>query len=216
MDLSRPYADIRAVEGGSARAIARLTLEHDAYRRIGGGVGVNYHTLSDFRSANGEAFDALLTDSVAVLLAEGAVTLRRAAQEGTRIRASAGAASFRRGATLAECLEEARTPVERLKRQVDDPHARKEGDSEAVGAWRERMGTEEAKAIYKARAATASTPWRASAARPAAGARQRQGALRAPAACPDPQPHAYLRLGAPLARIRERCVQRIGNCSITY
>jgi transposase len=330
MDLSGLYAGIRAVEGGSgrsaiapeilfalwlyatldgegsARAIARLTPAHDAYRWICGGVAVNYHTLADFRGDNGEAFDALLTDSVAVLLTEGVVTLRRVAQDGTRIRASAGAAAFRRGATLQECLEEARTQVERLKRQVDadpgalsrrqqaareraarerqeridralarlpemaeikakqgkgreqarvstsdaeatvmkmadggyrpayngqfatdtetqvivgveavtlgsdmaqlapmieqvagrcarhpdewlvdggypaheqieqaaahttvyapvpkpkdpaiDPHARKEGDSEAVGAWRERMGTEEAKAIYKERAATA-------------------------------------------------------------
>jgi hypothetical protein len=31
----------------------------------------------------------------------------------------------------------------------------KDGDSQAVGAWRERMGTDAAKAIYKQRAATA-------------------------------------------------------------
>jgi IS5 family transposase len=31
----------------------------------------------------------------------------------------------------------------------------KDDDSAAVGAWRERMGSEEAKAIYKERAATA-------------------------------------------------------------
>jgi IS5 family transposase len=46
-------------------------------------------------------------------------------------------------------------PVPKAKDPDTDPHARKEGDSEAVGAWRERMGTEEAKAIYKERAATA-------------------------------------------------------------
>jgi transposase len=143
-DLSRMYAGIRAVEGGSgrtaiapeilfalwlyatldgvgsARAIARLTQEHDVYRWICGGVRINYHTLSDFRSAHGEALDALLSESVALLLAEGAVTLKRVAQDGARVRASAGAASFRRGATLQECLEEARTQVERLKRQVDE------------------------------------------------------------------------------------------------
>jgi transposase len=147
-DLSRMYAGIRAVEGGSgrtaiapeilfalwlyatldgvgsARAIARLTQEHDVYRWICGGVRINYHTLSDFRSAHGEALDALLSESVALLLAEGAVRLKRVAQDGARVRASAGAASFRRGATLQECLEEARTQVERLKRQVDaDPGA---------------------------------------------------------------------------------------------
>jgi len=36
-----------------------------------------------------------------------------------------------------------------------DPHAPKAGDSEVVAEWRERMGTEEAKIIYKDRAATA-------------------------------------------------------------
>lgn len=38
-----------------------------------------------------------------------------------------------------------------------DPHTAREGDSEAVGQWRQRMGTEAAKQIYKQRAATAET-----------------------------------------------------------
>lgn len=38
-----------------------------------------------------------------------------------------------------------------------DPHLARPGDSEAVGQWRERMGTAEAKEIYKERAATAET-----------------------------------------------------------
>ena len=147
-DLSGMYAGIRAVEGGSgrsaiapeilfalwlyatlegvgsARALARLTQAHDAYRWICGGVSVNYHTLSDFRSDHGEALDGLLSDSVAALLSVGAVSLKRVAQDGTRVRASAGAASFRRGATLEACLQEARTQVECLKRQIDeDPGA---------------------------------------------------------------------------------------------
>lgn len=36
-----------------------------------------------------------------------------------------------------------------------DPYARKKGDSEAVAAWRRRMGTEAAKAIYRLRCQTA-------------------------------------------------------------
>ena len=147
-DLSGMYALIRAVEGGSgrtpiapellfalwlyatlegigsARAVARLTQEHDAYRWLGGGVQVNYHTLADFRTAHGAALDGLLTDSVAALLAVGAVTLKRVAQDGIRIRASASAAPFRRCETLEPCLEEARAQVEHLKRQSeDDPSA---------------------------------------------------------------------------------------------
>lgn len=147
-DLSGLYASIRAVEGGSgrpaiapeilfalwlyaalegegrARALARLTQEHDAYRWLCGGVQVNHHTLSDFRTAHEAEFDALLTDSVAVLLAAGAVTLKRVAQDGMRIRASAGAASFRRGETLEHCLAAARAQVEHLKHpDEDDPGA---------------------------------------------------------------------------------------------
>jgi hypothetical protein len=53
--------------GGSARGIARLTKEHDAYRWICGGVQVNYRTVADFRSLNGEFLDDLLTDNLASL-----------------------------------------------------------------------------------------------------------------------------------------------------
>jgi transposase len=157
-DLSRMYTAIRAVEGGSGRAaiapeirsalwqdatlegigsarpIARLTQAHDAYRWICGGVVVNYHTLSDFRSAHGEARDALLTDSGAVLLAEGVVTLKRVAQDGTRVRASAGAASFGRGATLEQCLQEVQSQVERLKRQIDEGPGALTRRQQAAGA----------------------------------------------------------------------------------
>lgn len=147
-DLSRMYAGIKALEGGSgrtpiapeilfalwlyatvdgvgsARAIARLTQDHDAYRWICGGVQVNYHTLSDFRGEHGAALDGLLTDSVAALLVVGAVKLKRVAQDGMRVRASAGASSFRRRGTLERCLEEARAQVETLKQQIeDDPGA---------------------------------------------------------------------------------------------
>jgi len=116
------YATIEGV--GSARAIARLTQSHDAYRWICGGVQVNYHTLSDFRVAHGDALDALLTGSVAALLAAKAVKLKRVAQDGMRVRASAGAASFRRRGTLEQHLEDAREQVQTLKQQIDaDPAA---------------------------------------------------------------------------------------------
>lgn len=46
-------------------------------------------------------------------------------------------------------------PVPKPKDDATDPHATKSKDSAAVAAWRQRMGTEEAKALYKDRAATA-------------------------------------------------------------
>lgn len=114
------YATIDHV--GSARELARLTTAHDAYRWICGGVQVNYHSLSDFRIEHGEALDDLLTDSVAALTAVGAVKLKRAAQDGVRVRASAGAASFRREDKLNEHLKAAREHVEALKQQIEaDP-----------------------------------------------------------------------------------------------
>lgn len=132
------YATIEGV--GSARAMARLTQSHDAYRWVCGGVQVNHHTLSDFRVDHGDALDALLTDSVAVLLAAKAVKLKRVAQDGMRVRASAGAASFRRRGTLEEHLEEARAQVETLKQQINaDPGALSRGQQAAqIRAARER------------------------------------------------------------------------------
>ena len=51
-----------------------------------------------------------------------------------------------------------RTPVPKPRKGATrDPHAPRGDDSDAVAAWRQRMGTAEAKAIYKQRAATAET-----------------------------------------------------------
>ena len=116
------YATLEGV--GSARALARLTQEHDAYRWICGGVQVSYHTLSDFRVEHGEALDEVLTDNLAALMAAGVVKLKRVAQDGVRVRANAGAASFRREETLTRCLEKARHTVEKLKGALEaDPAA---------------------------------------------------------------------------------------------
>jgi transposase len=81
---------------GSAREIHRLTQLHAAYRWICGGVDVNDHTISDFRSQEGETVNALITQILALLMKGELIDLSRTAQDGTRVRASAGAASFRR------------------------------------------------------------------------------------------------------------------------
>jgi transposase len=109
------YATIDGV--GSARELDRLCYSHDAYRWLRGGVSVNYHTLSDFRSDHDAALDDLLTQSIATLRHGGIVTLARVAQDGVRVRASAGAGSFRREATLRDCLKAADQLVARTKRQ---------------------------------------------------------------------------------------------------
>ena len=111
------YATIDGV--GSAREVDRLCYAHEAYRWLRGGVSVNYHTLSDFRVAHATALSDLLTQSIATLRHRGIVTLARVAQDGTRVRASAGVGSFRREGTLHERLKEARTLVERTARQQE-------------------------------------------------------------------------------------------------
>jgi len=170
-DLSAMYEPIKSVEGGAgrtaiapeilyalwlyatlegvghARALERLTQSHDAYRWICGGVQVNYHTLSDFRADHGEALDGLLTDSIASLMAVGAVKLKRVAQDGMRVRASAGAGSFRRKGRLESCLEQAREQVATLKKQIEeDPGAM----SRRSQAARERAVREREERIEKA------------------------------------------------------------------
>jgi transposase len=110
------YATLQGV--GSGREVARLSQAHDAYRWICGGVAVNYHALNDFRSANEALMDELLTDNVAALAAAGAISLQRVAHDGMRVRADAGAASFRRQASLQEHLNEAGELVRTLKAQA--------------------------------------------------------------------------------------------------
>ena len=111
------YATLRSV--GSARELNRLCQFHAAYRWICGGVSMNYHTLADFRTQHVELLDRLLTESVASLMAEGLVSLDRVAQDGMKVRASAGAASFRRQPTLEEALVEAENQVTRLREELE-------------------------------------------------------------------------------------------------
>jgi transposase len=116
------YATLRGV--GSARELNRLCEQHMAYRWICGGVSMNYHTLSDFRTGHVELLDRLLTESAASLMAEGLVTLDRVAQDGMKVRASAGAASFRRQPTLEEALAAAEEQLAKLKQELAaDPAA---------------------------------------------------------------------------------------------
>src|SRR5262249_43901755 len=168
LDLSPLYQSIKAVEGhpgrppidpkiltalwlyatlegvGSARQLDELCGHHAASEWILGDVSINYHTLADFRTTPGELLDQLLTQSVAVLVAAGLVDLNRVAQDGMRVRASAGAASFRRRPTLEEALAEAQAQVQALRSELeDDPAASNRRQQKA----RERAARERAERI---------------------------------------------------------------------
>ena len=173
-DLSSLYDKIQAVEGvvgrdaidprilmalwlfatvegiGSAREIERRTTRDNPFRWICGGVSVNHTRLSQFRTGSTALLDDVLTNSVAVLMQQDLVTLKRVAQDGVRVRASAGRSSYHREQSLRELHAEAKQHVADLKTAAD------EQPSEAAArqkAARERAVTERAARIAKAIAA---------------------------------------------------------------
>ena len=139
------YATLKGV--GSARELARLCDECLPYQWLCGEVSVNYHMLSDFRSQGGEKWDELLTQIVAVLLEGGLVKMDRIAQDGMRVRASAGKSTFRRRKRLEECLEEARQQVETLKKLAEED---REELTRRQRAARKRAADERQKRIEEA------------------------------------------------------------------
>jgi len=173
LDLSPLYAKIQAVEGkpgrdavdpkiglalwlfatieavSSARQIDRLCQRDLAYLWICGGVGVNYHLLSDFRTAHGAFLDQLLVDTAATLLHQGLVTLEVVAQDGMRVRAHAGSSSFRRRKTLEKCREEARQQVQKLREESEN-ETQQDASNARRQAARERAATEREHRVEKA------------------------------------------------------------------
>jgi transposase len=137
---------------GSARALDRLCSSHDAYRWLCGGVSVNYHTLADFRVDHVDLLDRLLAENVAALAQAGIVDLSTLAQDGVRVRASAGAASFRRDVTLQEHLIEAGKVVEQLKRELHEDHG---ASNRRIQAAKQRAARERVERITAARQACA-------------------------------------------------------------
>ena len=177
LDLSAMYEAIKAVEGqpghppadprillalwlyatvegvGSARALARLCEMHICYQWLCGGVGMNAKTLADFRVDHGAALEQLLVDSFAALLTVGAAKLDRVAQDGVRVRASAGAASFRRHSTLEACRDDAEQQVQRLRTELEqDPGAA----SRREAAARQRVAEDRVRRVNEALAVTES------------------------------------------------------------
>ena len=98
-----------------ARAVADLCVNHVAYIWLCGGVSMNHHTLSDFLTRYGAALDRLMTQVVQRLRDAGLIEFDAHAQDGMRVRASAGAASFHREATLSKALEKAQAQVQVLE-----------------------------------------------------------------------------------------------------
>lgn len=102
----------------SSRHLDRLCKEHHAYIWICGNVTVNYHTLSAFRTKHLDKFRSLLQESIAIMWQSGLFAPDTVAQDGTRVKASAGGNSFRRQAKLEKLLEQAKTHLETLENEL--------------------------------------------------------------------------------------------------
>jgi transposase len=170
MELDRFYNRIKSIEGeagrpaidpeiliaiwlyatldgvGSARKLARQCEENIAYRWLLGGIEINYHTLADFRVDYEEELDELLVKGVAALMDEGLVDIKRTAQDGMRVRASAGAKSFHRRTTLEIHLEKAKEMVGELK-QEESEEIQRGSRSQAA---QERAANEKVERLEKA------------------------------------------------------------------
>ena len=124
----------------SGRQLEGLCEHHAVYRWLCGGVGVNYHTLNDFRVGHREALDDAFTQVLGRLMHGGLVGVQRVTQDGTKVRASAGADSFKRRETLEESLAEARAHVAELSRLAEESpeqgRARSRANQERVAADR--------------------------------------------------------------------------------
>ena len=116
---------LATLEGiGSARELGRRCERDIPYMWLCGGIGINYHTLSDFRVGHGEFLEQLLTDGVTCLIDRGLVPLETIAQDGMRVKASAGTSSFRREPTLKKLRDQAAGPVP-VRKFVENVKGRK-------------------------------------------------------------------------------------------
>lgn len=129
---------------GSARMIERYSNEHIAFKWICGTVPVNYHTISDFRTKYGKELDKLLTESIAILMHSGLVTLKRVSQDGMKVKADAGKGSFRKEDSLKDLLNKAKEQIDFLNREMENNPSE---CSERLKAARKRAAEERINAL---------------------------------------------------------------------
>jgi transposase len=127
------WAAVNGIARG--RVVARLCDRDLSFKWMCGGLGMNYHTINDFRVGHQEALDKLFTQVLDKLFTQvlgklthaGLVTVNRISQPirlrsgGLRVRASAGRSSFHTRPTLEKCLAEAEAHLGDLKKAADLP-----------------------------------------------------------------------------------------------
>jgi transposase len=105
---------------GSGREIERRLKTDPAFQWIVGDQSVGRTKLNEFRVSHRVALDKIFTDVLAVLLHKRLLSLDLVAQDGTRVRASASAPSFRRAESLQACREQAQLHLRAVLAEDDD------------------------------------------------------------------------------------------------
>jgi transposase len=189
LKLERFYASIEAVEGAagrtpwdprllvslwiyaysrgisSAREIARRCTYEPAFQWLCGLGEINHHTLSDFRVDHDASLRELFVQVLGVLSSEGLVSLERVMHDGTRIKAYAGADSFRREERLKEHLEAARKQVAAMgDPRQEEPSRKRAAQKRALRERQQRLeqALEEVQKVRAARRSQAKEQARAS------------------------------------------------------
>jgi transposase len=112
---------LATVEGiNSARELERRCQRDMPYMWVCGEVSVNRSTLSEFRVYAGPFLNEMLVNTITGLIDSGVVGYEIVAQDGMRVRASAGKSSFRRAPTLNKLRSEVKAFIEKLERQEDE------------------------------------------------------------------------------------------------
>jgi transposase len=120
-------------EGVSSSREVAARLEHEpALMWLAGLRTISHATLSNFRTDHKEVLEGIFVQLLGVLETAGVVKLEQVMHDGTKIRAQAGADTFRREGKLRENLEKARVVVEQM------------GEGEAEGTARQRAARQRA------------------------------------------------------------------------
>jgi transposase len=145
------YAYSRGIS--SAREIARRCGYEPAFQWLCGLGEINHHTLSDFRVAHDASLRELFVQVLGVLSSEGLVSLERLMHDGTKIKACAGADSFRREERLQEHWEAARQQVEAMADPRQEEPARKRAAQQRAVRERQQRLEQALEEVQKVRAA---------------------------------------------------------------
>ena len=168
LDLTRLEGKIKAVEGGagqsslnprllmalwiygysegvsSARELSRMCTYEPGCQWLTALQPVNYHTLADFRVAHQDELAEIFVQVLGLLSAEGFIEMKRITQDGTKIRANAGAGSFRREERIQQHLELARDQVTAMSRPQSEELSQREIQARKRASREKQQRLEEA------------------------------------------------------------------------